>query len=114
MRSLSMVAVLLGALVWVASAGADDLELGRQVYAKNCASCHGTDGKGNTKVEKMLKARIPPLANAATKADAGLLKLVSEGKKPMPAFATRLSKDELEAVVHFVKGLATGQVAGGK
>ena len=54
----------------------------------------------------MLKVKIPPLAEAAGKTDAELLKLVSEGKKPMPSFQKSLSKGELEAVVHFVKELA--------
>ena len=114
MRSLSMLSVLLGAFVWVATAAAADLELGKKVYEKKCASCHGADGKGNAKIEKMLKTRIPPLADAAAKTDAELRKLVAEGKKPMPSFANSLSKDELDAVVGFLKGFAAGKVAGGK
>lgn len=109
MRSLSTVAVLLGIFVWVASAGAADLDLGKKVYAKKCASCHGADGKGNAKMAKMLKVEIPALATVAAKSDAELAKFVSEGKKPMPSFAKSLSKDEIEAVVHFVKTFATGK-----
>ena len=114
MRSLSMLSVLLGAFVWVATAAAADLELGKKVYEKKCAACHGADGRGNAKLEKALKTRIPPLADSAKKADAELLKLVAEGRKPMPSFANSLSKDELDAVVGFVKGFAAGKVAGGK
>jgi cytochrome c len=106
-----MLVVLLGTVVWVVTAAAADLELGKKVYEKKCASCHGTDGKGNAKMEQALKVRIPPLADAAEKTDAELLKLVSEGKKPMPSFQKGLSKDELQAVVHFAKGLATGKIA---
>ena len=106
MRVRSMVAVLLGSFVWAATVAAADVELGKTIYDKKCASCHGADGKGNAKIEKMLKVKIPPLAEAAGKTDAELLKLVSEGKKPMPSFQKSLSKGELEAVVHFVKELA--------
>jgi mono/diheme cytochrome c family protein len=109
-----MLAVLLGTVVWVVTAAAADLELGKKVYEKKCAACHGADGKGNAKMEKALNAKIPPLAAAAEKTDAELLKLVSEGKKPMPSFQKGLSKDELEAVVHFAKGIATGKIAGPK
>ena len=105
MRWLGIVAVLLGTVAWVATAAADDLELGRTVYAKKCASCHGADGKGNAKMAKMLKVNIPMMTDAAGKSDAELMKLVSEGKKPMPSFKKRLSKEELEAVVHYVKKL---------
>ena len=114
MRSLSMVAILLGAFMWASTGAAADPELGKKVYEKKCAACHGADGKGNAKMEKALNAKIPPLAAAAEKTDAELLKLVSEGKKPMPSFAKSLSKDEIDAVVQYAKALATGKVAGGK
>ncbi|MBI2016674.1 MAG: cytochrome c [Candidatus Rokubacteria bacterium] len=114
MRWPWMLAVLLGTVVWVVTAAAADLELGKKVYEKKCAACHGADGKGNAKMEKALNAKIPPLAAAAEKTDAELLKLVSEGKKPMPSFQKGLSKDELEAVVQFAKGIATGKIAGPK
>ena len=114
MRSLAMVAVLLGAFMWASTAAAADLELGKKVYEKKCASCHGADGKSNAKMEQTLKVKIPALAGSAVKPDPELLKLVSEGKKPMPSFGKSLSKDEIDAVVQYTKGLATGKVAGGK
>jgi len=104
MRTLSIV-ILLGTVLGAAAASAADLELGKSVFAKKCASCHGADGKGNEKMAKMLKAQIPPLASAAAKPDAELLKFVAEGKKPMPSFGKSLSKNELEAVVQYVKKL---------
>ena len=114
MRSLSMVAVVLGALVLASTAAAADLELGKKIYAQKCAACHGPDGKGNAKMAETLKVKIPALADAAAKTDSELRKAVAEGKKPMPPFGKTLSKDELDAVVHYAKGLATGKVAGGK
>ena len=114
MRSLSMVAILLGAFMWASTGAAADPELGKKVYEKKCASCHGADGKSNAKMEQMLKVKIPALAGAVLKPDPELLKLVSEGKKPMPSFAKSLSKDEIDAVVQYAKALATGKVAGGK
>ena len=114
MRSLSMVAVLLGAFMWASTGAAADPELGKKVYEKKCASCHGADGKSNAKMEQTLKIKIPALAGAVLKPDPELLKLVSEGKKPMPSFAKSLSKDEIDAVLQYAKALATGKVAGGK
>ena len=114
MRSLSLVAVVLGAFALASTAAAADLELGKKIYAQKCAGCHGPDGKGNAKMAETLKVKIPELAVSAAKTDSELLKAISEGKKPMPSFGKSLNKNELDAVVHYAKGLATGQAAGGK
>lgn len=112
MRVLSIVVALLAAQALVSTAAAADLELGKQVYAKKCASCHGADGKGNAKMAGMLKVTIPELSASGGKSDADLLKLLAEGKKPMPSFGKSLSKDEMEAVLSYARALAKG--AGGK
>ncbi len=112
MRVLSVPVALLGALALASTAAAADLELGKKVYAAKCASCHGADGKGNAKMAEMLKVSIPDLTGAAGKSDGDLLKLLSDGKKPMPAFGKSLSKDEMDAVLSYAKALAKG--AGGK
>ena len=112
MRVLSIVVALLGALAVASTAAAADLELGKKVYAAKCASCHGADGKGNAKMAGMLKITIPDLSGSKGKSDAELLKLLAEGKKPMPSFGKSLSKDEMEAVLSYAKALAKG--AGGK
>ena len=112
MRVPSIIVALLGALALVSTAAAADLELGKKVYAAKCASCHGPDGQGNAKMAEMLKLKIPKLTDSAAKSDAELLKLLAEGKKPMPAFEKSLSKDEMAAVLSYAKALAKG--TGGK
>jgi mono/diheme cytochrome c family protein len=112
MRLRMTAVVLVGALALAGAALADDNDLGKKIYAQKCASCHGADGKGNAKMGAMLKVSIPALVGGPTRTDAELVKIISEGKKPMPAFANKLSKEELDAVVHFAKELATGHVAG--
>lgn len=112
MRALSIVVALLGALAVASTAAAADLELGKKVYAAKCASCHGADGKGNAKMAGMLKVNIPDLSGSAGKSNAELLKLLAEGKKPMPAFGKSLSKDEMESVLSYAKALVKG--TGGK
>ena len=111
MRVLSIVVALLGALA-VASTAAADLELGKKVYAAKCAACHGADGKGNAKMAGMLKVDIPDLSGSKGKSEAELLKLLAEGKKPMPSFAKNLSKDEMDSVLSYTKALVRG--SGGK
>ena len=104
-----MAAVLVvGVAVAATTVAAQENELGKTIFAKQCAACHGPDGKGNAKMAAQLKVTIPALAAAAAKSDAELLKLLSEGKKPMPSFEKKLNKDELAAVLAYAKTLAKG------
>ncbi len=105
MRLLSTVAVLLSAVALASMAAAADLERGKQIFAQKCAACHGPDGKGNAKMEEMMKVKIPALASGVTKSDAELLKILSDGKPPMPPFGKSLNKEEMDSVLHYVKKL---------
>lgn len=77
---------------------------GAQVYAANCAVCHGAQGQGGSG---------PRLAGSARAADERLLRnVVRYGNGMMPGFEGRLSEAEIEAVVAFVAGdLARGEAA---
>lgn len=98
------VALVFGWAVLLPAAG-DANELGQQIFEKRCASCHGSDGKGNAKMAAMLKVEMPNLTTPAGKSDEEVRALVTEGKKPMPAFAKSLSPEELDAVLAHVKSL---------
>ena len=105
MRLLSTIVVLLSVVAPASMAAAADPEHGKQIYAQKCAGCHGPDGKGNAKMEEMLKVKIPAFASGVAKSDAELLKVIANGKVPMPAFGKSLSRDDMEAVLHYAKKL---------
>ncbi len=111
MRVYAWVVALLGVLALASAAAADDLEVGKKIYAQKCAGCHGAEGKGNPKMAETLKVAIPDLTKASAKSDSELAKIISDGKRPMPSFSKGLSKEELSAVVHYAQGLAGGQPA---
>ena len=102
------VVVIAGAMLTTGVARA--AEDGAGAYQKNCVSCHGAGGKGDGPAAKMLK---PPPGDFATglkgMADADIAKLIKEGGKSMgknhPAFGTKLSDDQINAVVQHIKGL---------
>ncbi|MCP1513789.1 cytochrome c [Pseudomonas rhodesiae] len=89
----------------------DDSQRGASVYIDNCAACHRTDGHGYTRV-------FPALAGNAVlqTADAtSLINIVLNGGTlpathtapstfTMPAFAWRLSDQEVADVVSFIRG----------
>jgi mono/diheme cytochrome c family protein len=75
---------------------------GAAIFKAKCAGCHGADGS-----KAMPAMGIKPLNTPATtgKSDAALFTTVSKGQAKMPAFAGKLSDDEIKAAVTFVKSL---------
>ena len=78
--------------------------LGKPLYAKHCASCHGANGEG---------VRAPALANPmflATASDAFIQYTITQGRDstPMPAFKDSLKKPEIDAITAFLRSRSTG------
>ena len=79
------------------------------VFAKKCASCHGQDGRGNGKMETMLKlaagtldlSRESSLKLSADEVEA----TVRKGKGKMPAFEKKLTAEDLADALKFVAGI---------
>ena len=91
----------------VASISAADVQ---ENWTKHCASCHGKDGKGDTKAGK--KAEVKDLTDGAYQAsftDEQILKQIKEGmkdksgKERMKPFADKLNDDEVKALVAHVR-----------
>jgi len=89
----------------------DDSQRGASVYIDNCAACHRTDGHGYTRVFPAL-AGNPVLQTADV---TSLINIVLNGGTlpathaapstfTMPAFAWRLSDQEVADVVSFIRG----------
>jgi cytochrome c553 len=80
-------------------------------WDNDCASCHGADGKGQTKQGKKLKLRDYTDAKVqAELKDDDMLKAILEGvkdggKERMKAFKDELSADEAKELVAFVRKL---------
>jgi len=80
-------------------------------WANNCAQCHGTSGKGDTKMGKMLNAMdlTDPKKQASftdAKATAAIKDGIKQnGKTTMKAFGGKLTDDEIKALVAYVRTL---------
>ena len=79
-----------------------------ELFKKNCAKCHGDDGKADTMRGKHLKARNFTDAEwQAGVTNAELIKSVTEGKDDMPPFGKKLSAEEIQSLVkNDVRGFA--------
>jgi len=74
-------------------------------YKTDCVSCHGPDGRGSA-VGKSLHAADFHSAQVQQQSDAQLAGVIAEGRGNMPAFGTRLSKDQIDALVKYIRTLA--------
>jgi mono/diheme cytochrome c family protein len=86
---------------------------GKALWDKNCGSCHGPDGKGDTKAGKLTKVRDLTAADVKS----GLTQdkvhsVISEGvvdkdtgKTRMKGFKDKLSSEEIDALTKHVLGL---------
>lgn len=80
-------------------------------WTKHCASCHGKDGKGQTKAGKM--AGVKDQTDAQYQAglnDDKMFKSIKEGlkdggKEKMKPFGDKLTDDEIKALVAHVRSL---------
>lgn len=75
-----------------------------EVYAKNCAKCHGADGRAQTAKGKQTNAT--DFTNAKWQnsiSDAKGIKVITNGHELMPAFKETLSADEIRSVMAFIR-----------
>lgn len=83
------------------------VEPGRQVYADNCASCHGEDAKGNREFG------APNLADAIWLKAKGEDGIISQVRAPkhgaMPAWGARLGDTTVKQLTLFVHSLGGGE-----
>lgn len=78
---------------------------GADTFKAKCAVCHGADGKGNTGMGKSLKLRDLSSADVQKQSDADLVNIVTNGKDKMPKYDGKLTKDEINDVVKYVRTL---------
>jgi cytochrome c6 len=98
--TLAMLALPLSA---IAGDGGGDL------FKSKCAMCHGPDGAGKTMMGEKLK--IPDLhsADVQKKSDADLKTIITKGKDKMPGYETKLSKEQIDKLVAYIRDLAKKQ-----
>ncbi len=75
-----------------------------QLYEKQCASCHGKDGRAKTIKGKFKHARNLTDAEWQEKvSDERIFNSINNGKEKMPAYGKKLSQEQIEALVTYVR-----------
>jgi mono/diheme cytochrome c family protein len=77
-----------------------------QVFSRNCAKCHGNDGRAKGLKAKMVGARnLTDAEWQGRVTDERLFNSINNGKGKMPAFGKKLSEAEVDELVRYVRGL---------
>ncbi len=102
----------------------EQLTLGADIYAQYCAACHGPDGEGqrpDAPLQKDETGRFPAPPHDDTghtwhHDDDLLIQIIKEGGMgapehfyDMPAFGNVLNKQEIDAVLAFIKTMWTDE-----
>jgi cbb3-type cytochrome c oxidase subunit III len=93
---------------------ATTLAEGKQLFTKNCQSCHGALGKGDGKGGAALKPPPADLTDDMWKhgsTDAEIFAVIRDGAKGtgMRGFAGRMTTKELWTVLNYVRTLGPGK-----
>ncbi len=88
-----------------ATATSDELAFARANYAKHCSECHGQEGKGGpVKVEDVtLKVSTFTEGRALKHSDEDFVEQIEKGGDGMPKFKDKLSPQEINALVRFIR-----------
>ncbi len=94
-------------------------QLGKPLFAQNCAACHGADGKGSQALgAPNLTDRTWLYGSSESAIAEGIVKgrnsTASEGVKAMPAFGGTLSETQIRVVAAYVWSLSNSEAAPGK
>jgi len=81
------------------------LNRGMAVFASRCRRCHGPEGRGNGPASDPQHPAADLTAARIDEADGVLFYKVWNGRKPMPAFRSEMTRDEVWTVVAYVKTL---------
>lgn len=107
MKKLVVAAVVFAGMISMAMAD------GGEIFAAKCKKCHGDNGEGSEKaLEKLCKGykleelRIDRIKD---KTDDEVRKIIAEGKEKMPAYAEKLTAEEIDEVLAFCRKLAAGE-----
>lgn len=81
------------------------IEMGKAIYAGNCAPCHQPNGEGTLSIFPALNRNAFVMVNDPT----GLIETVLHGRQMMPAYETTLSAQEIAAVLSYVRNAWNNQ-----
>ena len=83
----------------------DPFASARMNFAKHCVNCHGANGEGGRVEVEGKRLKVPSLTkgHALEHPDDKLIEQIAEGDDEMPAFKDKLSSQEINDLVDFIR-----------
>ena len=97
-------ALSLGLVLTFLATSAFTADKTQSLYKSKCQGCHGADGKATT-MGKKLGARDFQDPAVTSMSDDDLKKITSDGKNKMPAYKGKLTEQQIDDLVKYLKDL---------
>lgn len=78
----------------------------KKIYASDCRECHGQNGEGGpVKLKDGSKLKVPSLreGHALRHTDTEFVKQINKGGDGMPAFADKLTPEQVNELIKFIR-----------
>jgi cytochrome c551 len=99
-----------------AATPADEFASARATFSQVCANCHGANADGGLfqpdKSKPALKVPSLRTGHALNHTDEQMVKQINNGGEGMPAFKGKLSPEQINGLVQFIKHDFQGKTAG--
>lgn len=87
---------------------AESVARGRELFRKNCETCHGQEGQGDGPAASFLRKRPQDLSTLAPPPyfpDGVVAYRIANGKDVMPAWKNTLSEREIWDLINYIRSL---------
>lgn len=78
-------------------------------YKAHCWACHGAKGAGDTMLGKNMNLRALGAEEVQAQSNEELFAIISRGKNRMPRYDRTLSRDQIRALVEYIRSLKVAQ-----
>ena len=78
---------------------------GRNTFIRNCAGCHGNDGKALLDAGGVATDLTSPAVYKHGSTEGGIFETIHDGANGMPSFKDQLTSNEIWDVVNFIRSL---------
>lgn len=78
---------------------------GADTYKSKCQMCHAADGSASTPAGKSTKAHPFNSPDVVKMSDDDLIKITKNGHNKMPAYAGKLTDDQIKGVIAYIRTL---------